>query len=484
MDDVFISYSGKDAEVVFEKVVTPLRNRGMRVGIDRDFAAGNYITSAIRDAIKNSRKILFIVTDNFLQSGKGWIEFEDNLSQFFDFEKRKRSVIPVLLVDESKLKETAHEGLSIYTKIKVQGFSDSSLIPQIEKNVWDESRLSFEFATGGSVLAIGSHWDDILLGCLGTLIKLKETLGYEIHLTALCQDYGNFYYGARQNITKQAKKIYKDLGDNCGFSLIEYDPDDEHLPPETKTLIDREFRQNLPNINYQIKEAIRKNNEKNSRPYNLIFCPPIDDKNSDHAATAEIVFNSFRNPNHIILEYPIKRYTERNFKPNICIGLDENIGMKETWKTVLNKQKKEVAWQKILMEIIRSGCNWNSVIDLVQEEKNWEEITGKMNKECPWPQKKGIDKFDGTDTFNVRWKKILDTIKNDSKILSIADAKVYCIEEICGITNENDPNHYIINAERLFSSNAIRSRMHMNAIDYGRRFDLDHAEVFRGRIDL
>jgi hypothetical protein len=38
--------------------------------------------------------------------------------------------------------------------------------------VTDDVKPPITFVSSGHALVIGSHWDDILLGCLGTVLKL------------------------------------------------------------------------------------------------------------------------------------------------------------------------------------------------------------------------------------------------------------------------------------------------------------------------
>ena len=74
--DAFVSYSAADSDWVLQKLVPNLEgnnqdiqdeNRIKLCVYDRDFIAGHAITECIIEAIKNSRKVILIVTENFIQ---------------------------------------------------------------------------------------------------------------------------------------------------------------------------------------------------------------------------------------------------------------------------------------------------------------------------------------------------------------------------------------------------------------------------------
>lgn len=169
---------------------------------------------------------------------------------------------------------------------------------------------SFKLVSNGKVLAIGSHWDDILLGCLGTLLRLKQSFNYKVTLVILCNRYTDKYYGVKQqNLEGKIEEIYeKFTGPPYSFSVI-------HTKTDGK-IVDREFRESLI-----LREEMRRYSEQ-YQDYNLIFCPPVDDEDEDHAVTGRLVRSYFREPNQTVLEYEIKKYTEGLFVPNVFIGFD------------------------------------------------------------------------------------------------------------------------------------------------------------------
>ena len=96
--DVFISYCGENRKKVREKLVAPLQNKSMRVAWDSDFGSG-FLVHNITNAIKTSRKVLFILTQEFLNKNSGWTELEQAISitQSSD-EKIENRIIPVYYV--------------------------------------------------------------------------------------------------------------------------------------------------------------------------------------------------------------------------------------------------------------------------------------------------------------------------------------------------------------------------------------------------
>lgn len=96
--DAFISYSSKDIEWVREKLLPPLEQKGLRVCIDRmNFQIGTPSLVNMEEAIKQSRKILLILTPNWVESE--WGPFESMLIQVSDPDGRARRLLPVLAAE-------------------------------------------------------------------------------------------------------------------------------------------------------------------------------------------------------------------------------------------------------------------------------------------------------------------------------------------------------------------------------------------------
>lgn len=229
---------------------------------------------------------------------RGEIEFD---VRYLEFAKLK--IIPILKTMQEK-GIISKPWKTPVTEINPRHFS---LVTSLKDN------RSFELVSNGKVLAIGSHWDDILLGCLGTLIKLRLLYNYEVTLITLCNSYNNKYYGNEQdNLVNHIKTIYgKFVADPYQFKVVHTESVD--------AIMDRKF-----NSSGIIGDKIQ-GYSSDYGDYNLILCPPADDEHEDHAIAGRLVRSSFRNAYQTVLEYEIKKYTEDLFVPNVFINLDENV---------------------------------------------------------------------------------------------------------------------------------------------------------------
>jgi len=205
---------------------------------------------------------------------------------------------------------------------------------------------AFQFGRDGSVLAVASHWDDLLLGCLGTLVKLKKVLGYEVSVLVLCNSYGSYYGVDQPRLLDTTREMYGRLCRKCGFENLSV-----NVPQwiNNQELADRSFRESVTLLKTILGTVAAGNPD--AKPYNLILCPPVDDRNDDHAATGQLVFSTFRDPSYTLLEYPIKRYTEVALSPNICVGLDD------TTEGLAGQRQEKVAGLKVAL--IRKICRVN-----------------------------------------------------------------------------------------------------------------------------
>ena len=173
---------------------------------------------------------------------------------------------------------------------------------------------AFSLRPGGRALAIGSHWDDSLLGCLGSLIKLSKSMNYEVDMLVVCTNHNDHYYGAEQpHLDTSIKTIYETIGSRFGFSILSWR---ELLESARPALNDRE----LVSGTHHIRTLLEGVNSKEF--YDLVFIPPIDDLNEDHAIVGRLAFSVFRKSGCQVLEYLIKRYTDVVFNPNLSISLD------------------------------------------------------------------------------------------------------------------------------------------------------------------
>jgi TIR domain-containing protein/GlcNAc-PI de-N-acetylase len=252
---------------------------------------------------------------------------------------------------------------------------------------------AFTFSDEGYVLAIGAHWDDLLLGALGTMIKLKNVFSFKVDVVVLCSAYAHGYFRANMTrgvVDSRSREILKVICEKEGFNDLTPECVKKHHLP------DREFRQHESDLTKAL-EFIRDRDE--APTYTLILSPSARDRNPDHALTAETAFSTFRDSKNLVLEYDIKPYTEDPFLPSVCIGLDDK---------------------------------------------------------CPMPN-------GGSGT--------------------IADRKIALLTECCKIAGGGGPC-CIENSRHLFSAEALKARMYVNALDNGKNKKVKYAEIFHGRIEL
>jgi hypothetical protein len=94
--DVFISYSHKDKVWVRNILLPTLENNKIKVAIDfRDFEPGAPSIMEMERVVKESRKVLLVLTPNYLNSA--WSEFESTMISTLDPGARQRRILPILL---------------------------------------------------------------------------------------------------------------------------------------------------------------------------------------------------------------------------------------------------------------------------------------------------------------------------------------------------------------------------------------------------
>jgi hypothetical protein len=94
--DVFISYSHKDEEWVWQELLPRLKGAGLRVCIDMDcFEIGTPILTNIERAVDASRHTLLVLTPNWV--GSEWADFESLLVGTSDPAGRRAKLLPLML---------------------------------------------------------------------------------------------------------------------------------------------------------------------------------------------------------------------------------------------------------------------------------------------------------------------------------------------------------------------------------------------------
>jgi len=179
------------------------------------------------------------------------------------------------------------------------------------------------------VLCLGSHCDDIEIGCGGTILRLIE-------------NYPNieFYWVVFSSNSQREPEAYQSAN-----SFLK--------KAKAKTILIKKFRDGFfPFIGIEIKEFF----EQLKQDFNpdIVFTHYRHDLHQDHRLISELTWNSFRN--HLILEYEIPKYDGDLGSPNFFVHLDEGICQNKT-NYILDsfQSQKEKHWftEETFLSILR-----------------------------------------------------------------------------------------------------------------------------------
>jgi len=93
--DVFISYNHADEKWVVDTLLPALESAGLKVCIDyKDLGAGEIASAGIENAVKASRDMLLVLTQNWFKGQ--WTQFEVQVAIQLDPTGTKRKIIPLL----------------------------------------------------------------------------------------------------------------------------------------------------------------------------------------------------------------------------------------------------------------------------------------------------------------------------------------------------------------------------------------------------
>ncbi|MCW5315426.1 PIG-L family deacetylase [Nostoc sp. KVJ3] len=148
------------------------------------------------------------------------------------------------------------------------------------------------------ILCLGSHCDDIEIGCGGTILKLIENYQQIV-----------IYWVVFSSNEQRAEEATA----SAGIFLKE-------IP--VKKIIIKNFRDGfLAFQGIEVKECFEQLKQEFSP--DIIFTHHRDDRHQDHRLISEFTWNTFRN--HLILEYEIPKYDGDLGIPNFFVHLSESI---------------------------------------------------------------------------------------------------------------------------------------------------------------
>jgi LmbE family N-acetylglucosaminyl deacetylase len=144
------------------------------------------------------------------------------------------------------------------------------------------------------ILCLGSHSDDIEIGCGGTVLQLAERYpGCEFHWVVFSA------IGIREQEARHGASLFVDAPALKG--------------PHLKAFRDG----SMPFAGAEVKAVFE---ELKAVSPDVVFTHNRKDAHQDHRLIAELTWNTFRN--HLILEYEIPKYDGDLGQPNLFVPLE------------------------------------------------------------------------------------------------------------------------------------------------------------------
>ncbi|XP_052088486.1 toll-like receptor 4 [Mytilus californianus] len=141
--DAFISYSHTDAEWV-KQFHDKVNSMGFELCLDaKDFIAGNSIAENVINAIDSSRKVIFIITHDFLQST--WGSYEMEMTRMHAFQKGREDMVIIVVRDKIKVTDMPEILKSMWFKITcIQWPNDDNLPYNTEEIFYEKLKMSLQ----------------------------------------------------------------------------------------------------------------------------------------------------------------------------------------------------------------------------------------------------------------------------------------------------------------------------------------------------
>jgi len=149
-----------------------------------------------------------------------------------------------------------------------------------------------------TILCLGSHADDIEIGCGGTILKLLQ----QHPNVNVCWVVLSGSDRRADEARASAEKLLAHVGES--------------------RIIQKQFRDSFfPYCGQEIKEFFFELQQEISP--DLVLTHRREDMHQDHRLVAELTWNTFRN--HLILEYEIPKYEGDLGNPNVFVPLSESL---------------------------------------------------------------------------------------------------------------------------------------------------------------
>jgi len=168
-----------------------------------------------------------------------------------------------------------------------------------------------------NVLCLGSHPDDIEIGCGGTILRLVERGDVQ------------FYWAVLSGNAERSKEAVE--GANAFLKNV-----------KLKKIDIQQFRESyFPFVGARIKDYFEKLKKEFSP--DLILTHYSNDAHQDHRLISDLTWNTFRD--HFILEYEVPKYDGDLGTPNFYVHLNEPlVKMKTSLISSIFKTQKKKHW--------------------------------------------------------------------------------------------------------------------------------------------
>jgi LmbE family N-acetylglucosaminyl deacetylase len=181
------------------------------------------------------------------------------------------------------------------------------------------TRLGLEGRTSGNltILCLGSHSDDIEIGCGGTILRLAEQYPNCVFCWAVFSA-----NGVRDGEARRAAELFAGSRLSQLFLKTFKDGFMPYIGGDVKSVFETELKQLKPD---------------------LIFTHNRHDAHQDHRLISELTRNTFRN--HLILEYEIPKYDGDLGQPSVFVPLEaETCERKVSYLFQAFKSQENKAW--------------------------------------------------------------------------------------------------------------------------------------------
>ncbi|CAC5413525.1 unnamed protein product [Mytilus coruscus] len=141
--DAFISYSHADCEWI-KQFHDKVSSMGFELCLDaKDFIAGNGIAENVINAIDSSRKVIFIITHDFLKST--WGSYEMEMTRMHAFQKGREGMVIIVVRDQIKVTDMPEILKSMWFKITcIQWPNDNNLPYNTEEIFYEKMKMSLQ----------------------------------------------------------------------------------------------------------------------------------------------------------------------------------------------------------------------------------------------------------------------------------------------------------------------------------------------------